>query len=56
MRIDKFISEQGSLSRSDAKAAIKKGQVFVNGEKVRSADLKIDPERDSITLNGKELI
>lgn len=56
MRIDKFISEQGSISRSDAKTAIKKGQVFVNGERAKSADMKIDPEKDSITLNGKEII
>ena len=56
MRIDKFISEQESLSRSDSKAMIKKGQVFVNGERVKSADMKIDPEKDRITLNGKEII
>ena len=56
MRIDKFISEQESLSRSDAKAMIKKGQVFVNGERVKSADMKLDPEKDRITLNGKEII
>lgn len=55
MRIDKFISEQEGLSRSDAKTIIKKGQVTVNGEKIKSADTKIDPEKDIITLNGKEI-
>lgn len=56
MRIDKFISEQGSISRSDAKTMIKKGQISVNGERVKSADMKIDPEKDKITLNGKEIL
>lgn len=55
MRIDKFISEQEGLSRSDAKTIIKKGQVTVNGEKIKSADTKIDPERDVIALNGKTI-
>ncbi len=55
MRIDKFISEQAGISRSDAKAMIKKGQVYVNGTPVRSADAKIEPERDVVKVGGKEL-
>ncbi len=55
MRIDKFISEQAGISRSDAKAMIKKGQVYVNGMPVRSADLKVDPDNDEVKAGGKEL-
>ena len=43
MRIDKFISEQAVISRSDAKALLKKGEITVNGIAVKSADTKIDP-------------
>ncbi len=55
MRIDKFVSEQGGISRSDAKTMIRKGQILVNGTAVKSADAKIDPEKDTITINGKDV-
>lgn len=55
MRIDKFVSEQAGVSRSDAKNMIKRSQISVNGTPVRSADMKIDPEKDRITVCGKEI-
>lgn len=55
MRIDKFIAEQAGVSRSDAKALIKRGQICVNGTVIKSADAKISPESDSITVCGKEI-
>ena len=55
MRIDKFISEQAGVSRSDAKALIKKKEITVNGVAVKSADMKIDPEKDIIAIGGKKL-
>lgn len=55
MRIDKFISEQAVVSRSDAKALLKKGKITVNGIAVKSADAKIDPEKDIVSIDGKEI-
>lgn len=55
MRIDKFISEQAVVSRSDAKALLKKGKIAVNGVAVKSADTKIDPEKDVVSIDGKEI-
>lgn len=55
MRIDKFISEQAVISRSDAKNMLKKGKVTVNGVAVKSADTKIDPEKDIVSLCGEEI-
>ncbi|MBQ8613343.1 MAG: rRNA pseudouridine synthase [Ruminiclostridium sp.] len=55
MRIDKFISEQAGVSRSDAKTMLKKGQVLINGSIVKSADAKIDPEKDIVTIGGKKI-
>lgn len=55
MRIDKFVSDQAGVSRSDAKAMIKKGQISINGVPARSSDVKIDPEKDSVTVCGKEI-
>lgn len=55
MRIDKFVSEQAGVSRSDAKTMIKKSQICVNGKAVRSADTKIDPVNDRVTVCGREI-
>lgn len=55
MRLDKFISEQASVTRSEAKQLLKKGQVTVNGVTVKSADVQISPETDSIFVSGKEI-
>ena len=55
MRIDKFISEQAVISRSDAKVLLKKGKISVNGTAVKSADTKIDPEKDVVSIDGKEI-
>ncbi len=55
MRIDKFISEQAIISRSDAKNLLKKGKIAVNGVAVKSADTKIDPEKDIVSIDGKEI-
>lgn len=55
MRIDKFVSEQAMISRSDAKLMIKKGRILVNGKSISSADAKLDPEKDVVTIDGKEI-
>ena len=54
-RIDKIIASQGQYSRSDVKKLISKKQVVVNGEVVKSANVKADPLKDRITVKGAEL-
>ena len=54
-RLDKIISSQGKYSRSEVKKLIKAGLVTLNGEKVKSADVKADAERDSITVDGESI-
>jgi len=51
-RIDKIIASQGQYSRSDVKKLISKKQVAVNGEVVKSANVKADPLNDCITVKG----
>ncbi|MBQ7643262.1 MAG: rRNA pseudouridine synthase, partial [Clostridia bacterium] len=53
MRLDKFFSETGKLTRSQCAAAAKKGLVTVNGEVVKKTDFKIDPYKDEIALSGE---
>lgn len=55
MRLDRFVSEQAGLSRSDAKALIKRSEITVNGKAVRNADAKLDPEKDIVAVRGKQI-
>jgi 16S rRNA pseudouridine516 synthase len=54
-RIDKIIASQGIYSRSDVKALISKKRVAVDGETVKSSNIKVDPEKSVITIDGREL-
>lgn len=56
IRLDKFLSVTGTLSRSESKKAVRKGRVAVNGRVASSADLEVSPENDRITLDAKEII
>lgn len=56
MRLDKYLSETGTCSRTDASRACRKGNVTVNGEPVKSAAVKINEETDRVTFMGKEVV
>lgn len=51
-RIDKIIANQTSYSRSDAKKLVLQKRVEVNGKTINSSDLKIDSDKDTITIDG----
>lgn len=53
MRLDKFLAEMGQGSRSQVKELIQKGHVQVNGQVVKSSELKVKPEFDRICLDGE---
>ncbi len=52
-RLDKMLSSQGKLSRSGAHKLIAEGAVSVNGTVCRKKDAKLDPEKDTVEINGK---
>ncbi len=54
-RLDKIISSQGKYSRSEVKKLVRAGLVTLNGEKVKSADVKADAEKDLITVDGESI-
>lgn len=56
MRLDKFLSEQGNFSRSEAKELIKKGRVTVNETVVKNSDIKLDPENDNVAVDRKHIL
>ena len=53
MRLDKFLSETGMLSRSESKKAAKSGRITVNGIPVRDTSAHISPENDIVALDGE---
>jgi 23S rRNA pseudouridine2605 synthase len=52
-RLQKLIAAAGVASRRHAEELIAAGEVSVNGEVVREAGTKADPERDHIKVRGK---
>lgn len=54
IRIQKFISDCGIMSRRAAEEEIRKGRVTVNG-KPAEIGMKIDPESDSVKVGGNLL-
>ena len=54
MRLDKFLTQTGELSRSEAKQKIKKGSITVNGEIVKKPEIKVSAE-DIVCIDGKSI-
>ena len=55
MRLDKFFTTVGLLSRKETAIAVRRGEIAVNGIPARTADCKIDPERDTVTYLGESV-
>lgn len=53
MRLDKFISNQTGMSRSEAREVLKSLRVTVNGKTEKMYDCKVNPETDTVTVNGE---
>lgn len=56
MRLDRFLSGQTSLSRSEAVSLIRRGCVTVNGAVVRRPEIAVDPANDAVTASGKAVV
>lgn len=54
-RLDKFLSSQTSMPRSEIKTNIYKGKVTVNDEIIKDIGKKIDINSDIIVLNGEQI-
>lgn len=55
IRLDRFIANQTEYSRRDVRILIKKGNVRVNGEITKNSDVKIDANKDDVSVNGENL-
>lgn len=54
-RIDKIISAQTEYSRKDVKKLVFQKRVRLNGELIFKSDIKIDENKDMISIDGKEI-
>lgn len=52
-RLDKFLTNAGVATRSQVKVILKSGRVRVDGIAVKDGSVKIDPEKQSVTLDGE---
>ncbi len=55
MRLDKFISSQGNLSRTDVKKLIRQGAVTVDGTVAARPEMQIEPTVSEVLVNGQAL-
>lgn len=54
IRLQKFFTDNKIMSRRNAEKVIEAGNVKINGVIAKLGD-KVDPERDTVTYNGKVL-
>ena len=53
MRLDKFIADRTEYSRAQIKLIVKKGSVSVDGVTVKKSDMQINPENQTVCVEGK---
>ena len=53
LRIDKYLADMGTGSRSDVKAFIRKGMVKINGTTARTGKEKVDTDCDIVLMNDE---
>ncbi|MFM2033224.1 MAG: hypothetical protein RLZZ297_1989, partial [Chloroflexota bacterium] len=54
-RLQKVLASAGIASRRDCEVLISEGRVVVNGEVVSVAGTRVDPDVDTILVDGKPL-
>ncbi len=55
VRLDKYLSNAGVVSRRGIKLLLKKEMLTVNGKRVTESGTRIDPVKDQVLLNGKRV-
>ena len=55
IRLDKYLADMGIGTRSEVKKYIKQGKISVDGCVVKSSDMKIDIEKQTVTFQGNQV-
>ena len=56
MRLDKYLAEMGAGTRSEVKKLIRAGRVTINDAVAEKPEQKLDPEADTVCLDGEVLL
>lgn len=56
MRLDKYLAEMGAGTRSEVKKLVRAGHVTINGAVAEKPEQKVDPETDTVCLDGEALL
>lgn len=56
MRLDKYLAEMGAGTRSEVKKLVRAGRVTINGAVAGKPEQKVDPETDTVCLDGEALL
>ena len=54
-RLQKYLANSGVASRRKCEELILQGKIQVNGNVISELGIKVDPEKDKISFNGKEI-
>ena len=55
IRLQKFLADNGIASRRKCEELILQGRVRVNGKQINTLGTKIDPNKDIVEFNGKQI-
>lgn len=55
VRLDKFLSNAGVVSRRGIKQLLKNETVTINGKRVSESGIRLDPTKDKVLVNGKQI-
>ena len=55
IRLQKYIAKSGVASRRKAEELILEGKIQVNGKTITELGIKVNPEKDIVTYNGRKL-
>ncbi len=56
MRLDKFFSTVGLLSRKETALAVRRGEIAVNGQLAGRADMAVNEALNTVTLRGETVV
>lgn len=55
-RLDKILAHVGVGTRSELKRLAKEGAIYVNGVKVKDSGMQVNPDKDTIQVNGETVL
>ena len=56
LRLDKLLADTGRWSRKEAKLLLKQGRVQVDGKTEKSADCKVNPAAQQVSVDGTSVV